>query len=153
MRIRDVGSNSSEIPISLQAEKHSYESLGSAKGKTFEDALYDSHQKALEGDLVALLEKIDQQGDRLSRFLTIAELLKYKKLITSFLDKAVSNMYTTLKSNHFDQNGRHSVHCIVKKIDGRLEDLTRQVLKEEHDRLTILGYIDDIRGLLMDIMT
>ena len=62
-------------------------------------------------------------------------------------------MYTTLKFNHFDQNGNHNIHYIVKTIDRQLEELTAEVLAGEQDRITVLGYIDDIKGLLMDIMT
>lgn len=153
MRIKDVGSRASDRLISLQNERLSYEALGNAKGKTFEDALSDSHQRALEEQLSALLEEIDEQGERLSRHLTIAELLNYKRLIMNFLNSAISNMYIVHRHNHFDQSGGHNIHCIVKTIDNRLEELTRQVLKDQQDRLTILGYIDDIKGLLMDIMT
>lgn len=153
MRIKDIGSRAGDVPISLRGGVHSHDGLGRAQNKTFEDALHDSHQRALKEELTALLADIEEQGERLSRRLTIAELLRYKKLISTFLDKAVSNMYTTLKYNHFDQNGGHSIHHIVKTIDRRLEELTEEVLKQEKDTLAVLGYIDDVKGLLMDIIT
>jgi len=152
VRIKDVGSRAGDVPIMAKGNVR-HEALGKAQNKTFQDALYDSHQRALKEELAALLADIDEQGERLSNRLTLVELLRYKKLIASFLDKVVSNMYTTLKFNHFDQNGNHNIHYIVKTIDRQLEELTAEVLAGEQDRITVLGYIDDIKGLLMDIMT
>ncbi|HHW71334.1 MAG TPA: YaaR family protein [Clostridiales bacterium] len=152
MRIKDIGSRAGELPI-MQGGSVNSSKLGRTRQKTFQDALYDSHQEALKEELFDLLYEIEEQGKILSSRLTLAELLRYKKLITNFLDKAVSNMYTTLRHNHFDSNGGYNIHCIVKKIDKKLEKLTEEVLDEQHDHITVMGYIDDIKGLLMDIVT
>ena len=152
VRIRDIGSRAGDIPIMQRGSVYP-NGLDRTQHKTFQDALHDSHQDALRQELTALLDDIEEQGRRLSNRLTLEELIIYKKLITGFLDKAVSNMYTTFKYNHFDRNGRHNIHCIVKKIDRELEKLTEEVLEEQRDSIAVMGYIDDIKGLLMDIVT
>ena len=42
---------------------------------------------------------------------------------------------------------------IVKQINQTLDELAAELLKEEKDHLAILGKIDEIRGLILDIIT
>ena len=41
---------------------------------------------------------------------------------------------------------------IVRRVDKELEKLTSQFIKNENDGIKILGKLDDIRGLLLDIL-
>ena len=41
----------------------------------------------------------------------------------------------------------------MKLVDKNLDDLAGELMKEEKDHLAIVGKIDDIRGLLLDIST
>ena len=43
-------------------------------------------------------------------------------------------------------------HCYTLKTDD-LDNLARELVKDEKDHLAIVGAIDDIRGLLLDIST
>lgn len=52
-----------------------------------------------------------------------------------------------------DRRGRHRVYGIIRQVDKNLDDLAQELMKEEKDHLAILGKIDDIRGLLIDIST
>ena len=52
-----------------------------------------------------------------------------------------------------DRRGRHRVYGLVKLVDKNLDDLAGELVKEEKDHLAILGKVDEIRGLLLDIST
>lgn len=41
----------------------------------------------------------------------------------------------------------------IKLVDKNLDDLAGELVKEEKDHLAILGKVDEIRGLLLDIST
>ena len=56
-------------------------------------------------------------------------------------------------SEHLDRRGRHRVYGLVKLVDKNLDDLAGELVKEEKDHLAILGKVDEIRGLLLDIST
>jgi uncharacterized protein YaaR (DUF327 family) len=45
------------------------------------------------------------------------------------------------------------VYGIVKLIDKNLDELAGELIKEEKDNLAILRKIDEIKGLLLDILT
>ena len=43
------------------------------------------------------------------------------------------------------------MYGIVRLIDENMDKLSQELLSEEQDALAILNYVDEIRGLLMDI--
>jgi uncharacterized protein YaaR (DUF327 family) len=40
---------------------------------------------------------------------------------------------------------------VIRSINEKLEELTREMLSEQRDNIRILQMVDDIRGLLMDL--
>ena len=57
------------------------------------------------------------------------------------------------KKKQINKRGRHRVYGIVKLVDKNLDELASELVKDEKDHLAIVGAIDDIRGLLLDIST
>jgi len=100
-----------------------------------------------------LLERIDMQSRKLSERMDIGELKRYRSLVKEFLDLSLKNSSQFHKEHTLDSRGRHRIFAIVKKVDIELENLTHEVLKQQKDNLNVLAKLDDIRGMLMDILT
>jgi uncharacterized protein YaaR (DUF327 family) len=118
----------------------------------FSDRIKELQNENHEKKLVALLQKINVQGEKLSSNVDIKELKKYKKLVTEFLYETTSNSQKFNKQSFLDRRGRHKVYATVQKVNQELDELTKEVLKDEKDNINILGRIDDIKGLLLDII-
>jgi len=97
-----------------------------------------------------LLETIDEQGKRLSRFKTIKDLQSYKRLVQQFIEKAVSHGLG-LSQSHNWQFARGQVQTIIYTIDKHVMELTEEVLKTGADSLAILDKIGEIKGLLINL--
>jgi uncharacterized protein YaaR (DUF327 family) len=97
-------------------------------------------------------QEIFRQGERLSEKVDIAELKAYKRLISEFLEEAIRSFMNFSKESYMDRRGRHRLYATVKKVNEKLEELTKEVLSSERDHLKILGRIEDIRGLILDIV-
>jgi len=149
MRIEKAGNR----PGSLSSEraKGLDTPLQGTIGKSFDDYLHDSRYRTLEEELAFLMDEIKEQGERLAKRLNLEELLRYKKLVAQFLDKAVNEMFQLNKKSSWDYRGRHNIYTLVRKISSKLEELTEEIIASEKDRLFVLSCIDDIRGLLMDL--
>lgn len=119
---------------------------------TFQERLNLVESRNFEDVISELVERIVNQGQKLAERIDIAELKLYRKLISEFLDKAVRNAHRFSKQSFLDRRGRHRVYAIVKKINNELEELTREVLEGEKNNLQVLKRLDDIRGLIMDII-
>lgn len=98
------------------------------------------------------MRQISELGDKLCEKADIAQLNKYKGLIKELVDYTVSNGFKFSKSSSFDARGRGKVYGLIKKVNEKLDDLTREILEEESDNIQIVASINDIRGLLVDMM-
>jgi len=127
-------------------------STGDAEGDAFGQKM---DRRRLEGGfrdkLKNLLERIDMQAKKLSERLDIAELKRYRSLVTEFVDITVRHSSEYQKEHTLDGKGRHRIFGVIRKIDAELESLTREILKEHKDYISILAKLDDIRGMLVDI--
>jgi len=150
MRIEKAGNR----PRSLASERtKGLESpLHGATNKSFDDFLQDSRYRTLEEELSYLMEDIKEQGERLAKRLNLQELLRYKKLVAQFLDKVVNEMFQLKKNSGWDYRGRHNIYALVKKVNDKLEELTEEIVNSQKDQLFILSCVDDIRGLLLDLL-
>jgi len=124
-----------------------------AEGNEFGQRM--GHRRAegdFRGKLKNLLERIDMQAQKLSERLDIGELKRYRTLVTEFIDIPVRNSSEYHKEHTLDGRGRHRIFGLVKKVDAELEALTREVLKNQKDFIGVLAKLEDIRGLLVDII-
>ena len=77
----------------------------------------------------------------------------YLKLIQEFMNEIVSRSHKFSRENFLDRRGRHRVYGMIKRVNSALDELAQELMKDEKDHLAILGKIDEIRGLLLDILT
>ncbi|NLK67582.1 MAG: YaaR family protein [Clostridiaceae bacterium] len=119
---------------------------------TFDSHLQKQGSLNLNESLKKMADDIIKQGERLSQRVDIAELKAYKRMVSEFLNEAVRGFAKFSKENHMDRRGRHRIYTTVKKVNAKLEELTEEILKQEKDNLKIIGRIEDIRGLILDII-
>jgi uncharacterized protein YaaR (DUF327 family) len=99
-----------------------------------------------------LIEKIFEQGEKVGKKADIKELNIYKRLVAEFIYEVVNSSSKFSKHSFVDRRGRHKVYAIVKKINTEIELLAQGVLNEEKNNVEILKRIDNIRGLILDII-
>ena len=106
----------------------------------------------LQQRLMGMMEEITMQGDRLKKKMDIRDMKHYRALIKSFMNEVVNRSHEFSRENFLDRRGRHRVYGIIRRVDAALDELEQELVKEEKDALSILGRIDEIRGLLLDIL-
>lgn len=148
MRIRDAVVRDKEMGLnSLRKEVYSDE----VHSKSFSGVMRDTQERLMEQELSLLMEEIKLQEEKLIKHLTLAEVIRYRKLVSRFLSTVVNNMYQFTKHDYFNSQGRHEVYAVVNRVNQKLEELVKQVLHSDRDKLKILSLVDDIRGLLIDL--
>ena len=73
--------------------------------------------------------------------------------VKDFINEVVNRSHSFNRENFLDRRGRHRVYGMIKLVDKNLDDLAQELVSEEKDHLSILGRVDEIRGLLLDIST
>lgn len=110
-------------------------------------------EKDLQEKLSNMMQEITAQGEKISKHMDIKDMKRYRELVKGFMNEIVSRSHQFSRENFLDRRGRHRVYGIVKLVDKNLDELAGELMKEEKDHLAIVGKIDDIRGLLLDITT
>ncbi len=110
-------------------------------------------EAGLQERLTSMMEEITMQGDKLSKHRDIKDMKRYRSLIKDFMNEIVSRSHEFSRENFLDRRGRHRVYGIIRLVDENLDELAKELMKDEKDNLAILGKIGEIRGLLLDILT
>ena len=108
-------------------------------------------EKDLQEKLGNMMKEITEQGEKIAKHMDIKDMRKYRELVKGFLNEVVNRSHKFSRENFLDRRGRHRVYGIVKLVDKNLDELAGELVKEEKNHLEIVGRIDDIRGLLLDI--
>ena len=104
-----------------------------------------------KGRLNKLLDKITEQGSKLSQNPTYVELRTYRNMVRSFVGEAVNRTYMMESKLGWDNRGRQKVYSIVKKVDDELAALTEDVRVGQERQLSIMERLGAIRGMLVDM--
>jgi uncharacterized protein YaaR (DUF327 family) len=108
--------------------------------------------EGLAGRLQGLISEIAMQGKRVAQHMDFGELKVYRKLITDFINEVVTHSHEFSRENFLDRRGRHHVYGIVRLVNEDLDELAQELLKNEKNSLAILEKIDEIHGLLLDMI-
>ncbi|MCL2841038.1 MAG: YaaR family protein [Defluviitaleaceae bacterium] len=108
--------------------------------------------EGLADRLQGLLSEITTQGKRVADHMDFGELKAYRSLITNFINEVVTHSHEFSRENFLDRRGRHHVYGIVRLVNKELDDLAQELLKQEKNSLSLLEKIDEINGLLLDMV-
>jgi len=104
-------------------------------------------------NLEELLDEVHETGEILVESQSLENIKRYRRAVRSFLDYVVSNMLAVEEQTSGSNILRRKRFTQVKIIDGGLERLVAQVLQNQGKQLDILEKINEIRGLLIDLIT
>lgn len=107
----------------------------------------------LQAKVDTLLSDITAQGNRIAQHMDIRDMKQYRELIREFMNEVVFRSHKFSRENFLDRRGRHRVYGLIRLIDTNLDELARELVKDEKDHISILSRIGEIRGLLLDILT
>lgn len=125
-----------------------------APAEDFKFTLMSSiEEDGLAARLQVMMEEITMQGKKLGKRMDVRDMKHYRKLIKEFMNEIVNRSHKFSRENFLDRRGRHRVYGMIKRVDEVLDELAGELIKDEKDAIAILDKVDEIRGLLLDIIT
>ena len=132
--------------------------------RLFGDAIQEAREEeASTGDfdrsgrkrrsLEELLDEVHSSGSQLLEAQSLEAIKRYRGAVKGFLDLVLARMLAleekisgagVLKRKRFTQ---------IRVIDQKLERLVAELLADQHRQLDILGRVNEINGLLVDLLT
>ena len=120
---------------------------------TFKFMLASNIEEAgLAERLNLMMEEIVMQGDKIVKRMDVRDMRRYRTLIKDFMNEIVNRSHKFSRENFLDRRGRHRVYGIIRLLDEKLDELAQALVSEECDKIAILAKVDEIRGLLLDIL-
>ncbi len=115
--------------------------------KDFANDLKISYTSQFSDEIEQLIHQLDKNGRRFAENPSAENLRVYKRDIQSFLYFVNKQSY-----NVKEVYGRKVDYKIVHTINDRLEELAKEVISREIPRMALLAKIDEIRGLIIDLI-
>ena len=112
----------------------------------------DIEEAGLAERLNLMMEEIVMQGDKIVKRMDVRDMRRYRTLIKDFMNEIVNRSHKFSRENFLDRRGRHRVYGIIRLVDEKLDELAQALVSEECDKIAILAKVDEIRGLLLDIL-
>ena len=105
------------------------------------------------GNLEERLDKVYEQGEQLKDLPTVNNVRKYRKAVSSFLKYAFTRMFLVKKSISGVNILKRRYFTRVSIIDRKIERLVADVLQNQSEQLDLIARVDEINGLLIDLLT
>ncbi|MDR2446196.1 MAG: YaaR family protein [Treponema sp.] len=99
-----------------------------------------------------LLEDIHSAGDALRKRPLPAEILKYRQAVRNFLAFIVQNTYDIEKQYTGVSLRKRKEKTLVQIVDKKLDQLATDILAGQSDQLAILERLEEITGILVDLL-
>jgi uncharacterized protein YaaR (DUF327 family) len=122
------------------------------KREDFRFTLNKLSDEGLASRLQSLIGDIRAQGRKVAEHLDFNELKQYRNMITDFINEVITNSHEFSRENFLDRRGRHHVYGIVRLVNQELDALAQDLLNSQKTSLELLEKIDEIHGLLLDMV-
>ena len=116
---------------------------------TFDLEAHGEHRENLE----ELLDEVHERGEMLAESQSLENIKRYRRAVSEFLEFVISKMLTVEERSSGGNIARRKRFTQVKIIDRKLESLVQGVLRNQGKQLDVLEKINEIRGLLIDLIT
>ncbi|MGM0598447.1 MAG: YaaR family protein [Candidatus Rifleibacteriota bacterium] len=117
----------------------------------FKAELKTSSVKILDQNLEQLIDTVKTRGESFLKSPDENLLKSYKDSIKQFLKKVTREFLSLKEEFGAPSEGEKKVFQLVNSTDSEVESLTRDTLNE-NQAVNLLSSLDDIRGLVLDIM-
>lgn len=115
-----------------------------------QQALIDSQK--LDEWLSAKADAIHKLGDQLAQYPSRENLSGYREAVSVFLKVIAKQSY--IAESHLGQRSilNQKKYTLIQTVDKRLERLAIGILQNQKDNLKILAQVEEINGMLFDLL-
>lgn len=127
--------------------------LEAAKEETADFSTELSALPESDADLEVLLDNVNEIGEKLKESLSLAVVQDYKRAVRDFLSYVVRNTLALERHESGPNALKRKRFTLIRVIDQKLERLAAGILLDQRTQLDILRRIDEISGLLIDLLS
>jgi uncharacterized protein YaaR (DUF327 family) len=128
-------------------------------GKTVDEARGSEASSGLgssefsQEGLEALLDEVHETGDALKEKASVDLVQSYKKAVRDFVHYVVERSFAVEQKTSGRNILKRNAYFRISVIDESLEKLAAEILRNQRDNLEILRRVDEINGMLVDLLS
>jgi len=103
--------------------------------------------------LEELLDEVFTAGGTLKSAPTLEAIREYRERVQAFIRHVVDHMLEVEETTSGVNPARRKRYTLIRVIDGKLETLAASVLSAQREQLGILAQVDEINGMLVDLVS
>lgn len=138
------------------ASRETAKKAAAAAGETgqakFGAAIKSARRQVLDGDLKQMLDQVRSLGDTFFKSPDEDKLEDYKDAVAQYLDRVSKETFSLRQELGSMKDGQQKVYQLVDTVKQDIDGLTRESLQKDK-ALVLLGSLDEIRGLVLDLFT
>ncbi len=121
-------------------------------GSAATDAERDSFADFSDEDIHAVLDEIHCLGDRVKRDYRLSTVQEYKQAVRKFMRRYVQLGLDLAEHTSGANILNRKKYALIEVVDAKLERLALGLVQTQREQFEILGRIDEINGLLVDLI-
>jgi uncharacterized protein YaaR (DUF327 family) len=114
---------------------------------------YDLMQAPLDLPLEELLDEVHESGEALIEAQSLENVKRYRQAVRSFLDRVVSSMVAVEEKTSGTDVLKRKRFTQLRIVNEKLERLVAETLQNQQRQIGLLERINEIKGLLVDLMS
>lgn len=126
---------------------------GQAFTGTFQQEMNDRQRQGYRQRIVDLFDEIRESAPRMLERRDLSVFEEYRAQIAELMEEILHHAYLFEPVNIRDGSGRRRIFSTVTVVDQKLKELGDQMLAENSRQLDLLGRVDEIRGLILDLFS
>ncbi|EKD81746.1 MAG: hypothetical protein ACD_39C01659G0003 [uncultured bacterium] len=120
-------------------------------GASFQSSIKNARMEIFDGDMRELIGMVKERGEKFVRSPEEGLLNSYKESIRLFLKKLKDEFLSLKEEFGCKKDGEQKVYQLVERSESEVSELTREALTG-NKAMDLLTSLDDIRGLVLDVM-
>ncbi|GAB1351559.1 MAG TPA: DUF327 family protein [Candidatus Rifleibacterium sp.] len=124
---------------------------GATQGSEFKGVLKEVRLETFNGSMRELIDQVKSRGERFLKSPEEGLLNSYKESVKLFLKKLKEEFLSLKEEFGAKKDGEQKVYQTVSVAEGEVSALTREALNEGK-AIELLASLDDIRGLVLDVI-
>lgn len=139
-------SSSGVIPVAVHTG-------GQAFTGAFQQEMNDRQRQGYRQRIADLFDEIRESAPRMLERRDLSVFEEYRAQIAELMEEILHHAYLFEPVNIRDGSGRRRIFSTVTVVDQKLKELGDQMLAENSRQLDLLGRVDEIRGLILDLFS
>lgn len=135
-----------------KAGRNEHVNSQSVTQQSFSDMMSQQEEKASREQLQRILQRIEEQANRLARTMTVRELRQYKGMVKQFLEETARRGVYLKETSGWDRRGRVKRFKLLEEVDRHLLEMVDDLVADERGRIELLAKIGEIKGLLINYL-